>query len=97
MQLGKLHFKYTLIILTISIVTSCSKTDPTIHQWKHCGETTIGDWIDFKNPTWDIKKDTIYKQGIPVAIIDKIDSRITDKKMELTIIKTKRKCSYCSK
>lgn len=83
-------FLFLFFTICIPNLVGCKWDDNDIRkwQWKNKeGNGVIGqDWLDFKNGSWKILNDTIYKKGIKVAVVIEFNHRISDKELIIKAI-----------
>jgi hypothetical protein len=67
--------KKIVAIIILLCLFSCTKSKEevvTSHQWKYGEGYHVGDWIDFSRDVHSYSNDTIFKNGIPVGLVDTI-------------------------
>jgi hypothetical protein len=69
------------------------------HHWKYVEGANIGDWVNFSNGYYKIKRDTIFRGDSPVAVVSHLENGKLrdDDEMEITLIENKSKGTYHSK
>ena len=92
--------RYYLPILLVILLSSCSFNDKELKNgwWKYGEGYHIGDVLNFNNIL--LSNDTIYRNGIPDAIlIDRIDSHfnLTSRKIIIQSLSSNEKGTYHQK
>lgn len=92
--------KHYILIILVILISSCSFSDNELKNgwWKYGNGYHFGDVLDFNN--FMLSNDTIYKNGIPKAILlKKIDSRfyLTSKKIIVQSLTSSKKGIYHQK
>lgn len=90
-----------IVFLWLIFMVSCKNTKVNPKKyWKYSDGANIGDFISF-NPSelgsCKIINDTIYKNKIAVAKLERIENRFVDKVMYIEDLKTKKEGRYIEK
>lgn len=95
------RFSIFFILIPIAFTLSCSNTNDKLKEgfWKHAEGFYIGDIIDFKNKSIQIKNDTIFKNDTAIARIEKLESRwlAGDKVLHIKAIPSGKSARYVEK
>ncbi len=74
MRIQILEFIFILFLIFLSCKSRNEPVD-RIEQWKYSEGYHVGDVLDFKDSVYSLHSDTIYKDEIPVAVVEKMENR----------------------